>query len=219
MSSTLLVISLLASLLALWVSLLRLPSWFFRSLHRHRLWRERDAIADEILSGLLPKEHPAVQELLAVADHTARDGHQMSVLDLYLWRAVGHRCDLSAIDALSEQLAGLSEREQALLLRHRERVGFLATSSTLLGSWLGIAMILHRVVPAMREVRRRRRASCEPAREASVEPLRATLVEATTEATQSPIGRAAREFINLQDGIVAASSSGGPVNGRPQVLA
>lgn len=192
MSSTLQISLIIVGLMSVWVALVRAPVWFCRSLHRHRLWRERDAVADDILSGRLPRQHPAVSELLAVADWSARQGHKHTVTEMFLWRAVHRRVDESTPEVLAIPLDDLDEDQLALLHQHRDRIILLTTSSMLLGSWLGILTILRFVVPARRAMRT---AEIEPRRG----DLRATLAEATSEASQQTgIGHAAREFINLQ---------------------
>ena len=198
--------------LSAWVALVRLPAWCFRSIHRHRLWEERDAIADEILRGALKKDHEAVRDLLAAAEHSAKATHRLTVLDLFAWQAIHRRCDRTKLNVLSVSDAGLSERELALVRAHRERIVQLSVRSMLVGSWAGILTIFVRLVPAIaieiRESHKRRRNVTDS--------LRHTLVVATDEASNSSMGRAAREFINIEDGIL---SKGHAALGREPVSA
>lgn len=193
MSSTLQIILIVGAFMSSWVAFARAPVWFCRSLHRHRLWRERDAVIDDILAGRLPQQHAAVGELLAVADWSARQGHKHTITEMFLWHAVRKRVDESTPEVLALPLDGLTDVELELLHRHRDRIIFLTTSSMLLGSWLGILTILRFVVPARRAMR-----AMETDHRRN--DLRATLAEATSEASQQTgIARAAREFINLQE--------------------
>lgn len=206
--------------LGVWVSFVRLPNWFFRSVHRHSLWAERDQIADEMLRGQLPKDHPAVRELLAVAEHAAKATHKLTILDLYFWGAVRRRCDLSKTKVLDVPLAGLSEAHRRRVLQHRERITRLAVGSMLVGSWVGVAAITTYLIPAVLKVRRQRSTKEKgPMRPpgGTSSPIRATLVTARDQASQSSIGRAAREFINVEDGILIKGGSAAAVNGREPV--
>jgi hypothetical protein len=188
--------------LSVWVALVRLPNWCFRSIHRHRLWEERDIIADEILTRRLPKEHPAVRELLGVAEHSAKETHRLTILDLVFSRAMSRRCDTSKLSVLAAADAGLSEGQLVIVRAHRDRIMLLSIRSMLVGSWIGIFTILPRLLPAVTmEVRRNRQRS----KRRVAESIKATLIVATD---------AARECINIEDSILI---KGAGANGREPI--
>lgn len=199
MSPTLQITALVVATMSLWIALLRAPHWFCRSLHRHRLWKERDHVADDIIARKLPKDHPAVRELLEVAEWSAREGHKHTVMEMFVWRAIGQRTDKRTPETLAVSLDGLTEDQLALLHQHRDRIMFLTTSSMLLGSWLGLLTILRFVVPARREILKGA-AQRAPAQVRSRVDVRATILEATNEASRrTQLGCVAREFIDLQE--------------------
>lgn len=206
---TVFIASIFVATLGVWFALVRLPVWCFRSIHRHRLWEERDAIADEILTGKLKRGHPAVRELLAVAEHSANETHRLSILDLFFWRSVHRRCDMDKMSVLATSDAGLTERELKLVAAHRDRIVTLSIRSMLVGSWLGILTIFVHLLPAVvMEVRMEVRKNQQRRRVS--ESIKSTLVVATDEASsKSRIGRAARQFINLEDGIVIKGAATG----------
>jgi hypothetical protein len=142
--------------------MLRVPDWFARSLVRHRLWRLRDQIVDDVLAGRLPGTHAAVKELLRRTDWTIRKGTELNMLAFHVWAWVLRRSDEDArkpvLRATPEpaSLKGLAEDERERVDQYREHLALLASASVLLGTWVGIATVLRFVVPAVRRRRRLR---------------------------------------------------------------
>jgi hypothetical protein len=197
------IIAITVAAIGAWIAFVRLPTWYFRSHFRHRLWEERDLIADQMLSGELPRDHAAVRELLQVAEHEARATHSLTILDLYFWHGVHRRCDLSKLDVLDTPLAGLAEKQRKAVLAHRDRISTLALQSMLVGSWLGIGAISMRLLPAAVRVLRKARADRRRAAPSLVRTApRATFITATNDVSESRIGKAAREFIHIEDGVL-----------------
>lgn len=134
----------------LWLSILTLPRWFVRSMHRHRLWRHRDRIVGAVLAGRLPR-HPAVWELLNDVERSIASAHRLT-----LFRVISaqrsfrrltpaakmrwvERCRVSSADDIDPAARTLFREYQA-------RTEVLATGNMLLGSWLGVLMVLAMVV-------------------------------------------------------------------------
>lgn len=141
------VLSIVALVLTLAAAVVTLPRWCIRSLHRHRLWRLRDRIADDMIEGVLPKDHPAVVDLLGrtemalfrYSDFTLLNVTIMAMLHIRSSRSVQR--EILAIGAECST-AGLSEHQTELVRGYRaERLNLLA-GSVLTGSWLGMAFVV-----------------------------------------------------------------------------
>ena len=148
------------------VAFITLPRWLMRSLHRHRLWRFRDHVALEILDGTLPS-HPASWALLNSIEASIECDHRISVLRVWLFRPTYRRLSSEARERVLRRfepaLGTLTGGERKLISDRRERLSVLRTGSALLGSWIGLALVilaLPRVVPqVVADVRSARRAS------------------------------------------------------------
>lgn len=191
MSSTAQVALLIGSSTALFVAFLRAPQWCMRSLHRHRLWRLRDEIADDLIDGRLPKDHAAARELLRRAELAIEE--TTSMLGFYVWAWVSRRSDPMLVRSFRRKGAsfdGLSSTQRERIIAHRECLGYLSASSVLTGTWVGLATILRFVIPAIKDERRR-----------SVRPrdgvdVRDTLWLATDKATHdTTLGRRSNELM------------------------
>lgn len=197
MSSTVVTVALILVPTGLFVALLRAPHWFSRSLHRHILWRLRDEIADDVIDGRLPQQHPAVRGLLRRAERVIELTSEMTMLDLFVWSWVWKRSDPKLREASRRpeiSRAGLSEPQIALVNKYHERLGMLSSSSILFGTWLGIASILRFVVPALREGRRRQ--TCKPPTGNLEKEFKVTIWTAAGKATAcTSMGRHSRDFV------------------------
>lgn len=136
-----------AVLLAVATALLRLPQWFVRGIYRHRLWRLRDRVADDVLAGRLPP-HPAVLALLNDTPMHVRMSSRASVIDLLIVRRLWGKLSPSAAEQVrrsvtAPSLHGLSQAEAGLFEEYRRQQAQLLTEVVLIGSWLGIAMIIY----------------------------------------------------------------------------
>ena len=146
MTNALLILGLIVGPLAAYIVVLTLPRWFARSLHRHRMWRLRDTVVDDVLDGRLPRENPAVRQLIATMDGVLRDQHA-NLLDVYIVRRACRDADPAFLKAgeklgLRCPLDGLSTEQRKVVERYRESFQILLVGSMLLGSWFGIAHIL-----------------------------------------------------------------------------
>jgi hypothetical protein len=142
------------------VSALTLPRWFVMSLHRHRMWRHRDQIVDQIINGRLP-DHPAVWEVLNDVERAIQHAPRMTLLRAYAAaRSVGSLSPEARarwMERVAESpLDGLTPEQRELVLAHRLREHSLTTGVLLLGSWIGVATVLWRLVALITEGRRQR---------------------------------------------------------------
>jgi hypothetical protein len=146
MTEAVLVVTLIVGPLTAYAVVLTLPRWFARSLHGHRLWRLRDALVDQVLDGDLPKNHPAIQQLIATMDAVLDDKH-VSLMDVYIVKWACRDADPAFVQAQAKAglrcpLDGLDAKERELVTWYRERFQVLIVGSMLLGSWFGIAHIV-----------------------------------------------------------------------------
>lgn len=129
----------------LFIGAITLPRWFFRSLHRHRLWELRDAIVDDILADRLPKNHPAVKQLARRAESAARNCKQVSIFDLRVYRYIvdrepGLEPQIRAM-VRTRDLGGLTADQKELIVNYRDSMLMLLSGTMLLGSWFGLGAV------------------------------------------------------------------------------
>src|SRR5580692_11310833 len=72
-------------LVGLWAACMLGPRWFARSLHRHRMWRLRDDLVDDVIAGRLPRDHDAVRHLLSRMEDTLRLGPNVTLSDVLIF--------------------------------------------------------------------------------------------------------------------------------------
>jgi hypothetical protein len=177
-----------ASVWGLFLAVISMPRWFTRSLHGHRMWRLRDALADDLIDGHLPREHPAVQQLYSDVDFAVQNGKRWSMLDIYICRHAMRKMSPELREAVKSETAtrpldGLSADEVELLTQYQTRFGVLMAGSLLLGSWLGLATIARFIPRAISETLRQKRADLR-------ERIRSSATYATDlAATQSRLGQ------------------------------
>ncbi len=152
MNNALLIFVLIAGPLVAYVVVLLLPRWFARSLHRHRMWRLRDTVVDDILAGTIPRDHNAVKQLVSGMDTMLRKKQMITLLDVYTIKWASKGVDPDLLKAKRDEgfrcpLDGLSRAERERIEAYREEFMTLLVGSVLLGSWFGIAHIV-RFVPA-----------------------------------------------------------------------
>jgi hypothetical protein len=152
MNNALLIFVLIAGPLVAYVVVLLLPRWFARSLHRHRMWRLRDTVVDDVLAGTLPRDHTAVKQLVFGMDAMLRRKQIITFLDVYTMKWASKGIDPGLREASQAKgfhcsLDGLSRDEQERIEAYRAQFMTLLVGSVLLGSWFGIAHIV-RFVPA-----------------------------------------------------------------------
>ncbi len=184
---------------ALFVVFLRIPHWGAQSLNRHRLWRLRDRIVDDMIDGRLPKDDPAVRDLLRKVEFVIRNTPTITALMVYVWKSLpeSHKARGKAeVHRLERSKDALSSEECERLKRYEARLRSLLASTTLLGSWLGLATILRFVIPALRMVHRERAQIGRSRLPALEDEVKVTLRTATDNATRDAwIGRRAHDFI------------------------
>ncbi|HYD09286.1 MAG TPA: hypothetical protein VEA78_04210 [Acidimicrobiales bacterium] len=135
------------------VGVIRMPKWFARKVHRHRLWRVRDGFVDDLIDGHLPRDHPAVVEFLGRIEGTIANYNVLTpswfLVSRLIWRVGGGTQldrELDARMAPHLSLDGLSPDEQEALENYREWHDVLLTGSVLLGSWVGLGVVAFEVV-------------------------------------------------------------------------
>jgi hypothetical protein len=168
-------------------AVLTMPRWCIRSMGKHALWRLRDDIVDDTISGILPHDHKAVTDLLRMAEWAIEDGRSFDVLHLWVWvRACRDVSDRTRQELQKEvALAGLSTQQAERVKEYRARYVSVAITALMLGSWIGVAAVLRYAIPAA--IRLRPRPGYVTA---SVMP------EATQQAADGTwLGRASREYV------------------------
>lgn len=114
--SLLLTIAVIAVSLFAWVCLLKIVPDCLLSMFRYRLWRQRDALAAEIRSGVFDNDHAARQLLFRIECYI-RLAPQLSPLHIWLMR-------ISMMGVESEpwlDLSGLTDEEREFIeVRKRE---------------------------------------------------------------------------------------------------
>jgi hypothetical protein len=151
------VIVLVAIAMVLFIAVLRMPRWFAQSLAHHALWRMRDDLVDDMLSGRLPKDHAAVRELLGTAEWVIAQSPSATLVRFYVWRRICNRSETDVRDQIAKRAPswhGLSDAESERLGQYRNRLGQLAATCMLFGSWLGLWHVIRRIGPGIREARR-----------------------------------------------------------------
>lgn len=130
------------------LSLATLPRWFSRSMHRHRMWRHRDAIVQDILADRLP-DHPAVWELLNDAERDVRVASGITLLRCITASRSVERLSPEARRRYAERTQRTSLDDRALtapvrnrIESHRNHQQLLLTELVMLGSWLGVFTVL-----------------------------------------------------------------------------
>lgn len=199
MADTVKIVFLIAVPLGLWVVMLRAPRWFSFSIHRHRLWRLRDQIADDMICGRLPKSDARVRDLLDRAEDTIAITSRMHMAEVYaMWWAT-RNVDSEVSDALFKRhessVEDLPSDVREGIERYRQRLELLMVSSVLLGSWIGILTTLRFLVPAIRSARREGKAQASAGLRLEDE-VRVTLgAAADRAATESWLGQRSREWM------------------------
>jgi len=112
------------------VALFTVPRWFARSLHRHRFWRLRDEIADDVLTGVLPGDHPAVQQLRSRVRRVIDTSSGVTLLSGLVFHRWATQLSTEARAELQRRtdpraLDGLEPTQCELLLAYRERLSVL----------------------------------------------------------------------------------------------
>lgn len=154
MTNAVLILILVAGPVAAFAVVLTLPRWFSRSLHGHRMWRLRDTVVDDVLTGKLPQDHEAVSHLIQVMDMVLHE-KRTTLLDAYIASRVSSDVDPTFLKAAQSQgfacpLDGLSAGERALVEDYRRRFTTLLVGSMFLGSWFGIAHVIPFLPSGMR---------------------------------------------------------------------
>ena len=181
-------------LFGLTAAFVTLPRWFARSLHRHRLWRLRDAIVDQIIDGSLPGDHPAVKEIQQRVEDTICVCGKLILLHLWLFHRASKRVGVRPAPRFPS-LTGLSPEQAELVTQYRQSWDILCTGMVLLGTWVGVGVVMWRLPQALRDAHSTRTSGDRP---------RPAIGVATDSAALSPLGRRAREI--FEDERVFASA-------------
>ena len=129
----------------LYVAVATLPRWCFGSVWRHCLWALRDELVGDILDGNLPGDHPAVCDLRHAWERRRLTQPSSRLIDIVLFdHLILRRVPPSELLQLEAQpsIDGLSDEEQRLVLRYRERSAVLFGGALVSSSWLGALILL-----------------------------------------------------------------------------
>lgn len=176
--------ALLLPLSVLTYAVVTIPRWCIRSVTKHAIWRLRDDIVDDTLTGTLPRDHKAVQELILMADWAVNNGRSFDLLHLIVWvRACRHMPD-ELRRSLRKQaaLVGLTPDEVERVKAYRSRYLLVANTALLLSSWMGVVVMLWVAVPALFKLWRKR----------IQQPVSLTAAKA---AADTRLGRYSREYV------------------------
>lgn len=213
MTDALAMVGLIVGPVAAYVVILTLPRWFTRSLHRHRIWRLRDVVVDDVLAGELPRDHPAVQHLIGCMGAILRE-KRVTLLNVYIFNHIAKGIDPTLLKAAKKQgldcpLDGLTPEQRERVELYRQRFTTLLVGSMLLGSWFGIAHIVRFVPAGLRIGMHQAKVATRDGIKHRLDDLKirfehditATAREATDlAATQTRIGQTAMVFAARHDG-------------------
>src|SRR4051794_23025642 len=87
-SSTVKIALLIVVPMGVWIAFLRMPRWLVLSLHRHRLWRLRDQVVDDMIYERLPKTDPAVRQLQSDVEWVINETASLTMLVLHVMRSI-----------------------------------------------------------------------------------------------------------------------------------
>lgn len=184
-----LMVVILAIPLVLLVAVVTMPRWCIRSLAKHALWRLRDDIVDDTITGELPTDHKAVREIVAMAEWAIRDGRSFDLLHLVVWWRACRNIPEETRRALQQEvtLVGLTDEQAERVKAYRARYVQVAITALMLSSWMGVATVLRFAVPA---ILRARAEAPETIRVGS-----AVQRAASAAASETRLGRYSREYV------------------------
>lgn len=151
MQNLILVLALALVTTGLYVAIITLPRWFVRGMDHHRMWALRDDVIDDIIAERLPRDHPAVRQLVQRMELVLRDGKHITLLDVQIFARLLGRLEPPLQRAIKKQgqmcsLKGLSDSERKLVEEYRQRFLLVVAGSMLLSSWFGLAQVM-RFIP------------------------------------------------------------------------
>lgn len=137
-----------ALVVSLFTVLFLMPRWCFRSVHRHRMWRLRDEIVDQIIDGTLPANHLAVQQLRRRIHRSIELAPKVTLLRLFIIDKITGKTS-PQVHALLDYADGagpcdrsdLTDKQCTLIDSYNERIDTLRIGTTLTGSWVGIGVV------------------------------------------------------------------------------
>lgn len=194
------ILSIMIAVTGLCFALVMVPRWFARSAHRNRLWHLRDSFVDEILHEHLPAEHPAVADTLCRIERAIKLSGHLSLLQagMFMWSAAGLSPEAaSELDRRTDYASteGLNRKQTEIIETYRDSMNRLLAGGLLIGSWLGVAVVLYLTPRAFREVRRQRTEGELYNRHAYPVPM-AAVRDATDAATEeTSLGRYAGKIV------------------------
>jgi hypothetical protein len=188
-----LVFALLMVPVVLSLLLLAMPRWLGRSMFKHRLWRLRDQVVDDIIDGKLPRSHPAVGDLERHIEWALGEARSFDMLHLLVWRWAVRKVDPATREMVAKpcSLDGLDAGERAMVEGYRARLRFLSSSAMLCTSWIGLAVVAWLLPHAIRTARRTRR-------ERAPSPPTVIHIAAHEAVESTRLGASSREFVRLK---------------------
>jgi hypothetical protein len=204
MPKALILLLLVSGPVATLVVVFMLPRWFPRRLHLHRVWRLRDAVVDDIIAGGLPKDHPAVVQLVQLMEVALR-ARRLTLLDVYLFTWSCRGMDSATINTMRREaklapLTGLTPGQKAKVNEYRERFNILMVGAMLLGSWFGLAHVATFIpIVLVRGARNVAKEGSIPIRDRSLHHLETGIVVTGRTATDTAVtdSRLGRHLGNL----------------------
>jgi hypothetical protein len=197
MSSTLFIIIMLIVLIGLWAACMLGPRWFARSLHRHRMWRLRDELVDDMIVGRFPRDHDAVRHLQGKMDTTLRLGPNVTLSDVLIFHRYLAKLSPSARRFVAKPECptdGLSDDQRAALKKYEDEFGLLVVGLLFLGSWFGLIFIIGTFVSLT--LRRLVKIWRAPISIAAIQRVLGSIArQATDKAADSPIGHRVSETL------------------------
>lgn len=197
MSSDVAIILFTIGALGMLVAFVRIPHWFCLSLTRHAVWRLRDSVVDDVIGGKLPRDHPAVIDLLQATESVIRNTRDLTMVNFYIWVRTWRQHDAALRNHARRAPActGLTTEQRALLQQHRALLVKLGSRAILTGTWIGLAMTIRFIGSGIRKSRKVA-ALAEPQRPRfDAEVATSFRFAAETAATSTWVGRCSSEYL------------------------
>jgi hypothetical protein len=176
-----------------------MPRWLIRSVSKHSLWRLRDEVVDDSLSGMLPADHPAVRELVARLEWAISESRSFDLLHLMVWNRAKREVHPKVLESRARvpDLTSLPSDQEERIRAYRGCYDSVAIRALLLSSWIGIGIVFWTAIPVAFKVLLGT-GGTEYAHQRSLPGGLRVVVRVATEevAEDTKLGQRAREFVN-----------------------
>lgn len=145
-----------------------MPRWCVKSISRHRLWRLRDRVVDDIIAKELPADHGAVQDLLKVIEWRIEHHRSLDLLHAMVWWGANTKVPASVQKQYRREISldDLTEEQAERISAYREQCISIIIIAMMMGSWIGIASVLPAITVAVVSDSRKDRRPAAVAQEA-----------------------------------------------------